>query len=86
LQRRLGRGGAILTDYRANTIWVARSNGNTSNLRSRPFYTVSAAYSAAASTGRLLFFPGGSYPEPVTFAGTKNLTFQTLQNPANLGF
>ncbi len=81
-----GRGGTILTDYRANTIWIARSYNNVANARSAPFYTTQAAYDAAVSGGRLLVFPGGSYPEAVNMLGTKNLAVETLENAANIGF
>ncbi len=80
-----GRGGTILTDYRANTIWIARSYGNTSDLRSAPFYRVQPAYDAAVSGGRLLIFPGGSYPETVNMTGTKSLAVETVENSAYLG-
>ncbi len=82
-----GRGGVFLTDYRNNTIWVARGYGNLLNSRSAPFYTTQAAYNAAVSGGRLLIIPGGSYPEALsTIGGTKSLSVQTLVNSANLGF
>lgn len=82
-----GRGGVFLTDYRNNTIWVARSYGNVLNSRSAPFYTTQAAYNAVNSGGRLLILPGGSYPEALsTIGGTKSVAVQTLENPANLGF
>ena len=77
----------FLTDYRNNTIWVARGYGNLLNSRSAPFYTTQAAYNAAVSGGRLLIIPGGSYPEALsTIGGTKSLSVQTLVNSANLGF
>jgi len=81
-----GRGGTLLTDFANNTLWVARSYGNMTDMRSAPFYTTQAAYDAAVSGGRLLVFPGGNYPEALSAIGTKSLTIQTIENPANLGF
>ena len=81
-----GWGGTQLVDYHINTLWIARSYGNMANSRSAPFYTTQAAYDAGVSGGRLLIFPGGSYPEPLDAIGTKSLLVQTVVNAANLGF
>jgi subtilisin family serine protease len=78
-----GLGGTILLDYVPNTLWVARSYGNTTDTRDEPFYTIQAAHDAAASGGRLLVFPGGSYPEGAML--TKPLRVETIENSAFLG-
>lgn len=81
-----GWGGTILTDYDFGTIWVARTYNNTGDDRMYPFYTVQAAYDAVVNGGRLLIFPGGSYPESVSMTGTKYVEVQTLEANAHLGF
>lgn len=78
-----GHGGAILVDYVPNTLWIARSAGNTSDARGAPFYTVQAAHDWAISGGRLLIFPGGNYPEPAIL--NKALAVETVEYSAILG-
>lgn len=81
-----GRGGMLLIDYAANTRWVARGYNNVGESTTGPNYTVQAGYDQATSGGRLLLFPGGSFPEPVNMLGTKSLSVQNVENAANLGF
>ncbi len=81
-----GRGGMLLIDYVANTRWVARGYNNVPESTTGPNYTLQAAYNQAPSSGRILIFPGGNYPEAANLTGTKNLSIQTVQNAANLGF
>jgi len=81
-----GRGGMLLIDYAANTRWVARGYNNVAEATTGPNYTVQSGYDQAASGGRLLLFPGGSFPEPVNMLGTKSLSVQNVQNAANVGF
>lgn len=78
-----GIGACRIVDFVANTTWVSRSYGNVSNDPSAPYHTVAAAQSAAVPGGRLLFFPGGSYPEPVTL--NKLLQVQTAGAAAVVG-
>jgi hypothetical protein len=72
--------------HAANTTWLARGYGNIFDNPAGPNYTSPAAYDQATSPGRILIFPGGSYPEAVNMTGTKSLTIQTLENAANPGF
>lgn len=80
-----GHGGTFVFDYAANTTWLARGYGNVAESSTGPNYTSQAAYNAAASSGRLLIFPGGNYPETVNMTGTKSLNVETVENNANLG-
>lgn len=77
-----GYGGIHLVDYAPDTLWISRDYGGP-DLHYLPFYTVWAAHTAAVPGGRLLFIPGGHYPEPVTL--TKNLTLETVGPAATLG-
>ncbi len=78
----------ISTEVRhaANTTWLARGYGNIFDDPAETNCTSQAACDQASSPGRILIFPGGSYPEAVNMTGTKLLTVQTLENAANLGF
>ncbi|MBU1701661.1 MAG: S8 family serine peptidase [Candidatus Eisenbacteria bacterium] len=78
-----GWGGLFLTDYVEHTIWVARSYENYADDRGYPFYTVQAAHDAQVPGGRLLFFPGGTYPEPATLS--TNMRLETIEHDATLG-
>jgi hypothetical protein len=66
-----------------NTLWVSRDNGNMGNLRDRPLYTVQAGHDYAIPGGRLLIFPGGTYPEP--FSLFKELLIGSIEFTAYLG-
>jgi hypothetical protein len=78
-----GYGGMLLYDHAPNTLWVSRAYGNTSNNRAYPLYTVSAAEYWGVAGGRVVFIPGGNYPEPVTL--TKWLKYETIEYSAILG-
>ena len=78
-----GYGAVRLVDFTPNTTWVARDYGNVGNTPNGPYYTVAAAQSAATSGGRLLFMPGGIYPELVSL--TKALTVESWGGTATLG-
>jgi subtilisin family serine protease len=78
-----GHGGMLLYDYAPNTLWVSRIYGNTSNDRAYPLYTVSGAQYWGVAGGRIVFIPGGNYPEPVTL--NKWLRYETIEYSAILG-
>jgi hypothetical protein len=75
-----GRGGIYLYDFAPATLWIVRGDGNTGNVRYYPLYTVQAAHDLAIPDGRLLIFPGGSYPEPASL--NRVLTVETTAYPA----
>lgn len=66
MENTYGRGGLTLWDYHPNTLWIARSAGNTNDHRSYPLYTVQAANDFAVHGGRLVFLDADHYPEPAT--------------------
>lgn len=80
-----GHGGTILVDYVPRTVWLARTAFNFSNNTTLPFYTAQAAYDNVQHNGRILIFPGGNYPEPVTMSGSKAVKIETADSPAILG-
>lgn len=61
-----GHGGVHLTAYAPGyTVFLSRSFGNTANAATAPSYTLAGAVADSPSGGRILVYPGGSYPEPV---------------------
>jgi len=78
-----GWGGNCFYEFMPNTLWVSRAYGNISNSRALPLYTVAAAQNLAVEGGRILFFPGGIYPEIVTL--DKELTYMSAGEAAHLG-
>jgi subtilisin family serine protease len=78
-----GSGGMKLIEPAPNTLWVSRLVYNIMELREYPFFTVAAAQSNAVPGGRIVFIPGGDYPEPVFL--NKQLRYITLGYPAILG-
>lgn len=80
-----GVGGAILVDYVANTRWLVRNYGNTTNTSTGPYYTSQAAYEGVPSGGRVLEFPGSSYPEILNALGTKSAFWEVANTSATFG-
>ena len=78
-----GKGGGYVTDYVPNTLWLASSFSNPSNLRKWPFNSFQAAHDMAASGGRLLMISGGSYPGVVIT--NRALRIATLGAPGVVG-
>ncbi len=78
-----GHGGASLAPFAANTTWLARGYGNTSNLSTGPYYTLAAAQGAAASGGRILTLPGSYSEKPVTL--NKALRVESWEGSAVMG-
>jgi hypothetical protein len=78
-----GTGPCHIIDFVANTTWVAKNHGNLSNQPNGPYYTILAGHNVVPPGGRLLVFPGGSYPENITFS--RVMRVETLTNPAIIG-
>jgi hypothetical protein len=78
-----GYGGIQLVNYAPDTLWISRDYGAVSDVYHLPYYTVGAAQIAAMPGGRLLFIPGGSYPEPTMLV--KQLTVETVGPVTTLG-
>jgi len=78
-----GYGGNSFYDYQPNTLWVSQAFGNVANNRAYPLYNVWAAQAVAVPGGRILFFPGGTYPEAITL--DKPLTYMSAGAKATIG-
>lgn len=78
-----GAGPCHIVDFVSNTTWVAKSFGNVGNQANGPYFTVLAGRNATATGGRLLIFPGGSYPENLTL--DRAMRIETVGFPATIG-
>jgi hypothetical protein len=61
-----GFGPCRIVGWVANTTWVARGYGNVANHPSAPYFTIAAGQNATTPGGRMLIFPGGTFPENIT--------------------